>query len=113
MRGDMTVRITMERISDSEVRITLTADIRVNGNLGPLPGAPAQEAGSSQEGASLQEFLTVDQAAEVLHVSRDNVYDLIRTGQLRSIKIGRSRRISRQWITQFAERPEHDKRSSP
>lgn len=103
----MTVKITMERTSDSEVRITLTADIQVSGNLGPLPGAPSaasQEAGSGQAGASLQEFLTVDQTAEVLHVSRDNVYDLIRTGQLRSIKVGMSRRISRRWITQFAER---------
>jgi excisionase family DNA binding protein len=52
----------------------------------------------------------VGQAAEVLHVSRDNIYDLIRTGQLRSIKIGRARRISRQWIAQFAERQEHDER---
>jgi excisionase family DNA binding protein len=32
------------------------------------------------------------------------VYQLIRTGQLRSIKIGISRRISRSWITQFIGR---------
>jgi excisionase family DNA binding protein len=71
---------------------------------------PAGEADGRQAGASLQEFLTVDQAAEALHVSRDNIYDLIRTRQLRSIKVGRARRISRQWITQFAERQERAER---
>jgi hypothetical protein len=32
----MTVRITVERISDGELRVTLTADIRVSGDLGSL-----------------------------------------------------------------------------
>jgi excisionase family DNA binding protein len=42
------------------------------------------------------ELLTVEEAAEVLHVSRDKAYCLIRTGQLR-------RRISRAWIAEFVE----------
>ena len=46
--------------------------------------------------APRQEFLTVEEAAEVLHISRDKVYGLIRTRQLRSIKIGKLRRFSRQ-----------------
>ena len=33
---------------------------------------------------------TVEQVAEMLHVGRDKVYYLLRTGQLRSIKIGSS-----------------------
>jgi excisionase family DNA binding protein len=37
---------------------------------------------------------TVEQVAEILHVSRDKVYYLLRTGQLRSIKIGKLRRIT-------------------
>lgn len=45
--------------------------------------------------------MTIEHAAEVLHVSRDKVYYLIRMGQLRSIKIGRSRRISHQWVAEF------------
>ena len=32
---------------------------------------------------------TVEQVAEMLHVGRDKVYYLLRTGQLRSIKIGK------------------------
>jgi excisionase family DNA binding protein len=37
----------------------------------------------------------------MLHVGRDKVYYLLRTGQLRSIKIGKSRRITEQHLAQF------------
>jgi excisionase family DNA binding protein len=40
------------------------------------------------------EAYTVEQVAEMLHVGRDKVYYLLRTGQLRSIKIGKLRRIT-------------------
>jgi excisionase family DNA binding protein len=36
---------------------------------------------------------TVEEAAQVLKISRWKVFDLIRTNQLRSVKIGGSRRI--------------------
>ena len=38
-------------------------------------------------------LLTAEEAAESLKVGRCKVYDLIRTGELESIKIGRLRRI--------------------
>ena len=41
---------------------------------------------------------TVEQVAEMLHVGRDKVYYLLRTGQLRSIKIGKLRRITEQQL---------------
>jgi excisionase family DNA binding protein len=44
---------------------------------------------------------TVEQIAEMLHIGRDKVYVLLRTGQLRSIKIGRSRRITDQHLAEF------------
>ena len=44
---------------------------------------------------------TVEQVAEMLHVGRDKIYHLIRTGQLRSIKIGKLRRITEQHLTEF------------
>jgi excisionase family DNA binding protein len=44
---------------------------------------------------------TVEQVAEILHVGRDKVYYLLRTGQLRSIKIGNSRRITNQHLAEF------------
>jgi excisionase family DNA binding protein len=39
--------------------------------------------------------LTVEQAAQLLNVGRSMAYDLIRTGRLRSVKIGRRRLIPR------------------
>lgn len=44
---------------------------------------------------------TVEQVAEILHVGRDKVYYLLRTRQLRSIKIGKLRRITNQHIAEF------------
>ena len=44
---------------------------------------------------------TVEQVAQMLHAGRDKVYYLIRTGELRSIKIGKLRRITDQHIAEF------------
>jgi excisionase family DNA binding protein len=46
---------------------------------------------------------TVEQVAKMLHVGRDKVYYLLRTGQLRSIKIGKLRRITEQHLAEFIE----------
>jgi excisionase family DNA binding protein len=44
---------------------------------------------------------TVEQVAKMLHVGRDKVYELLRTGQLRSIKIGKLRRITEEQPADF------------
>jgi excisionase family DNA binding protein len=44
---------------------------------------------------------TVEQVAEILHVGRDKVYYLLRTGQLRSLKIGKLRRITGQQLAEL------------
>jgi excisionase family DNA binding protein len=44
---------------------------------------------------------TVEEVAEILHVGRDKVYQLLRTGQLRSIKIGKLRRITEQHLAEL------------
>ncbi|WP_285497595.1 helix-turn-helix domain-containing protein [Actinomadura sp. NBRC 104425] len=44
---------------------------------------------------------TVEQVADILQVGRDKVFELIRTGQLRSIKIGRLRRITAGHLADF------------
>lgn len=44
---------------------------------------------------------TVEQVAEILHVGRDKVYYLLRTRQLRSIKIGKLRRITDEHLAEF------------
>ena len=44
---------------------------------------------------------TVEQVAKMLNIGRDKVYYLLRTGQLRSIKIGNSRRITDEHLASF------------
>jgi excisionase family DNA binding protein len=49
-------------------------------------------------------LLTAEQAAEMLNIGRCKVYDLLRTGELESIKIGRLRRIPVDNVHRFATR---------
>jgi excisionase family DNA binding protein len=51
---------------------------------------------------------TVEQVAKILHIGRDKVYSLLRTGQLRSIKIGNSRRITNQHLAEFVASLENE-----
>jgi excisionase family DNA binding protein len=46
-------------------------------------------------------FLTVEEAARVLCVSRNRIFDLIRTRRIQSHKIGRVRRIPVTAIREF------------
>jgi len=46
-------------------------------------------------------LLTVEQAAEALAVGRSTLYQLLQAGRLRSVKIGRCRRIPRQSLDEF------------
>jgi excisionase family DNA binding protein len=48
-------------------------------------------------------LLTPEEAADTLRVSRSKVYALIRSGALRSVKIGGSRRISATALSEFIE----------
>ncbi len=50
-------------------------------------------------------FTPVD-AAKILNVSRSQVYVLLKDGALRSVKIGRSRRISENQLRRFIEQVE-------
>ena len=49
-------------------------------------------------------LLTVEEAAEALHIGRSKVFDLIRCGDLCSIKIGRLRRVPVDAIDAFTAR---------
>jgi excisionase family DNA binding protein len=107
----MTATITFSRIGAQHLRINATLDIHVSGLdqiwLHP-PGDSTSRghASESSQGNDPWELLTVEETAETLHIGRDEVYHLIRTGQLRSIKIGNSRRISRSWVTELIGRAE-------
>lgn len=49
-------------------------------------------------------LLTVPEAMSALRLSRATVYDLIRSGELGSVKVGRSRRIPAQAVQTFVAR---------
>ena len=49
-------------------------------------------------------LLTAEEVAEALHIGRCTVYDLIRTGQLQSFKIGKLRRIPVDAVHDYARR---------
>jgi excisionase family DNA binding protein len=53
--------------------------------------------------APLTLLLTPEEAAKALSVGRSKVYELMRTGALRSVKIGGSRRISASALAEFIE----------
>lgn len=48
-------------------------------------------------------LLRVEESAAVLNVSRARLFDLIGSGQIRSLKIGRSRRIPRSELERWVE----------
>lgn len=53
-------------------------------------------------------LLTAEDAARVLRVGRSKVYELMRSGALRSVKIGGSRRISATTLAEFVAELERD-----
>jgi excisionase family DNA binding protein len=67
---------------------------------GPAARSPHADRAERGEVSHLRGY-TVEQIAEMLHIGRDKVYVLLRTGQLRSIKIGGSRRITDQHLAEF------------
>lgn len=51
-------------------------------------------------------LLTVEEAAESLRLSRTLVYELVSSGELRSVKIGRARRVSVRALQDYVNRLE-------
>lgn len=49
-------------------------------------------------------LLTVEDAARELRIARRRIYVMIREGTLPSVKIGKSRRISRQALEEYVAR---------
>lgn len=49
-------------------------------------------------------LLTPAEAADALHIGRSKVYDLIRNGDLVSIKIGKLRRVPVEAVRDYARR---------
>lgn len=49
-------------------------------------------------------LFTVEEAATILGIGRSRIFELIRTGQLESLKIGKSRRVTREHMEAFVQR---------
>jgi excisionase family DNA binding protein len=58
--------------------------------------------------APLELLLTAEEAALALRVGRSKVYELMRAGVLRSVKIGGSRRISAATLAEYVKALERD-----
>jgi excisionase family DNA binding protein len=53
-------------------------------------------------------LLTPEEVAEQLRVGRTKVYELMASGKLRSVKIGRRRRVSPGALEEFIEQSERE-----
>lgn len=49
-------------------------------------------------------FLTLSEACEVLGIGRSRLYELVRNGEIASVKLGRSRRFTSESIRAWADR---------
>ncbi len=49
-------------------------------------------------------LLTVQDGARDIAVSKSRMYELLNAGEIESVKIGRSRKIVRESLTQYVER---------
>jgi excisionase family DNA binding protein len=79
----------------------------VAGDLAAL--APGTQAGRAPEGllhapsALGKQLYRVQEVVESLGLSRSTIYEQMRSGRLGSVKVGRSRRIPAEAITEFVE----------
>lgn len=51
-----------------------------------------------------QEFISLNELQEILGIGRTKAYDLVTSGDLPAVRIGRSIRISKQDLTDWLER---------
>lgn len=93
-----------------------TSDASRSARVGPMPGevalpgrddrmpsatVPLPPAGDGERRPLL---LTVDEAAHMLRIGRTVVYQLIQEGEIRSVKIGRNRRVVATSIGEYVSR---------
>ncbi|WP_035696320.1 excisionase family DNA-binding protein [Glycomyces tenuis] len=53
------------------------------------------------EAAEVSPLYTPEEAGRVLRIGRSRIYDELRRCRLRSIKVGRSRRIPAEWLNEY------------
>jgi len=68
---------------------------------------------SPQEGASQRLLLRIPEVAETLGIGRAKIYELIATGELPTIRVGRAVRISVSTLQKWVENREQQGISMP
>lgn len=87
-----------------KLRVTIDVDDHdLQTLLAQVPRLLAVNRDPSTETGEIPALLTVAEAAEALRVSRGQVYEMTRTGQIRSIKIGRKLMVPRNAIGWFID----------
>lgn len=66
------------------------------------------ETGSDRGLAPMKLLLTITEASQVLAISRSKLYELLNSGNLTSLHIGRSRRIRMKDIEEFVNDGGHE-----
>ena len=63
-----------------------------------------------QQGEPVQLLVRPEEAARMLNVGRSTLYELLASGEIKSVKIGRSRRVAveslRQWVARLTSEQE-------
>ena len=59
------------------------------------------------------EYLKVPEVAEVLRIARSRAYELVAEGEIPSVRIGRSVRVSRKELERWLEEQHQSRENSP
>lgn len=86
----------------TEIRLLLAAAEREVERSAPRPAEPVRAAHPAP-----RTLLAPAEAAELLGLGRTRIFALIRTGEVESVKIGRSRRIPRAALDDYIHRLRH------
>jgi excisionase family DNA binding protein len=103
-RNDLEVTRVYEPGPDSEERIRRAISILRGVELAAPPPPTRDEprdTSTTSTAPTSKLLLTAEQAADALSVSRGRVYELIASGRLKSVKLGKSRRISRRALEEL------------
>ena len=57
--------------------------------------------------------LSTQEVADILHVSKSTIYDLIRKGEIHSYKIGRKVRFTQEGVDAYIARSRHEHSTAP
>jgi excisionase family DNA binding protein len=74
------------------------------GNTIPIPGSTSGRDGSPSASPEHKLLLTVEEAASQLSVGRPKMWQLVMCGEVRSLKIGASRRVPVAALEQYVQR---------